>query len=547
MNPAMKMKQEPTGEVIMMNNNQLEELEEDQFSSPGLVAFGRPTPAQMIKINALAKKELSPEDVFTYKNMLVGDQMVPRRYIRIHKSMLEAMLKNVKQGVAQIDSHLWASGWGSSNRVIPYGRSYDGVIKRETWTNPDTGEEVRAWNLYADFYMPMGLEIDGVKTDDLAKGIETGVIFDTSIGWYADRMECSICSNDIRDYKNCPHVPGMTYEEDGGLCFVWAKPPGGLMENSFVFDGAYPGAGICMDAGQIRQQTDTQDQSKYTMIDTIKDIPLGVQVYATYSRHGVDLFVPRSQMSLLSNQPTDYHRQHDELHSKYIALSAGTDIGMTMAEVVEAHRSCAKHILDSEHGAHEITDALDGTLPAALKKLSKGSEEPMLEQKLQALQQKYDGLTKLVKESLGFSPDAEIARENILQALDAAKESVEAVVMEALGIAPEIGFQEGLELTARDAEQGRKYRQDVIDTALASGIRDQGNDFPAETYRKMFDALSVDEIKSMGEKWEQSATAKLGFKRHSDAGSLELSVFGADGQVAKVDDEVYSMKKLLKK
>jgi len=521
-------------------HEQVQEGQEQINSAPGLIAFGRPTAGQLAKINALAKKELSADDVFVYRNMLVGDQMVPRRYIRIHKSMLDVMLQHTKQGIAQIDSHLWASGWGSANRVIPYGRSFDGIIRREEC--PDTMNPemmTKAYNLYADFYMPMGLEIDGVKTDDLAKGIETGVIFDTSIGWYADRMECSICGNDIRDGQNCPHWPGREYPEEGGLCFVWAKPPGGLMENSFVFDGAYPGAGICMATGEARAHDKYSVPSKYVVAENIKEIPLGVQVYATYSRHSVDLFIPRTAVQ------TDYHRQHDELHKKYIALSAGEDIGMSMAEVVEAHRSCAKHILDQQHGAHEIKDALDGTLPAALKKLSKGSEDPMLEQKLQALQQKYDGLVKLVRESLGFSEDAEIARENILQALDAAKESVEAVVMEALGIAPEIGFREGLELVAKEAEQGRKYRQDVIEAALASGVRDQGNDFPAETYRKMFEALSVDEIKSMGEKWEQSAAAKLGFQRHTDAGRLELPVFDGNSQVASVtlDDDVFSMKK----
>jgi hypothetical protein len=284
-------------------------------------------------------------------------------------------------------------------------------------------------------------------------------------------------------------------------------------------------------------------------VENIKDIPLGTQVYATYSRNGVDLFIPRTAVS-----PNDYHRQHKELHSKYIALSAGEDIGMTMAEVVENHRRCAKHILDSEQGAHEITDALDGTLPAALKKLSKGSDDAMFEQKLQALQQKYDGLTKLVKETLGFSPDAEIARDNILQALDAAKQSVQDVVMGSLGIAPEIGFKTGLELTSRDAEQGRKYRQDVIDTALASGVRDQGNEFPADTFKKMFDALSIDEIKAMGAAWEQSAIKKLGTFRHSNTGTDAPDLPGAEGLKAtdgngnvaatySHDDEVYSMRK----
>ena len=52
------------------------------------------------------------------------------------------------------------------------------------------------------------------------------------------------------------------------------------------------------------------------------------------------------------------------------------------------------------------------------------------------------------------------------------------------------------------ADLGTKYREDVIEVALKSGVRDQGNEFKEDTFKKMFATLSIEEIKEMGEAWE---------------------------------------------
>ncbi len=227
--------------------------------------FGVPTPAQLEKINALAKRPLTKEEVFVFSAKLVGDMIIPERYIQIHKSLLEVFREDAKRGIALMIDHPWA-GFGRPKAAHPYGRTFDAVLKKS-----DTQGE--AWAVYADHYIVRGKEKDGISTDAIIADIEDGTLFDTSIGWGADTYECSICGNDIRDSK-CEHWPGETYE--GQLCYAIAKPPGFLMENSLVFDGAYPTAGVL-------SKLDEPNPSEYMVVNNFKNIPLGTTVYHAYS------------------------------------------------------------------------------------------------------------------------------------------------------------------------------------------------------------------------------------------------------------------------
>jgi hypothetical protein len=95
--------------------------------------------------------------------------------------------------------------------------------------------------LYADHYMKMGQEIADISTDQVASGIDAGTIFDTSIGFIASKQICSICGNNYFS-SDCSHMRGKIYDDDK-LCIIDIDD-GNLMENSLVFDGAYPGAGV---------------------------------------------------------------------------------------------------------------------------------------------------------------------------------------------------------------------------------------------------------------------------------------------------------------
>jgi predicted nuclease with TOPRIM domain len=94
------------------------------------------------------------------------------------------------------------------------------------------------------------------------------------------------------------------------------------------------------------------------------------------------------------------------------------------------------------------------------------------------------------------------------------------------------------ELTPQ-AELGKQYREDVVTAALASGVRDKGNDFEEESYKKMFAALTVEEIKAMGEKWEASALEKLGVPE-SKTNSANMGLPGEDEKPA-IDPSLYTV------
>ena len=53
--------------------------------------------------------------------------------------------------------------------------------------------------------------------------------------------------------------------------------------------------------------------------------------------------------------------------------------------------------------------------------------------------------------------------------------------------------------------EGRRYRQDLIDEAIAEGIRAHGPDFNEEAYRKTLEGERIDTIKIMRDDWKRMA------------------------------------------
>ena len=225
--------------------------------------YGTPTNKQMELINELAKVELEPEQVFVFPDKLVGDMIIPNRYMQISKQLLNVFKEDANSGVSLLIDHPWA-GFGRPKAAIPYGRTFNSKLKK----SDVEGEE---WALFADHYIVRGKEIDGISTDSIIASIEDGTFFDTSIGWGADKYECSVCG---KSYFSCEHYAGREYE--GEICHVIAKPPGFLMENSIVMDGAYPGAGVLSKNGNT-------ENADMVLVDDMKGLSPGVSLFHTFS------------------------------------------------------------------------------------------------------------------------------------------------------------------------------------------------------------------------------------------------------------------------
>ena len=225
--------------------------------------YGTPTNKQMELINELAKVELEPEQVFVFPDKLVGDMIIPNRYMQISKQLLNVFKEDANSGVSLLIDHPWA-GFGRPKAAIPYGRTFNSQLKK----SDVEGEE---WALFADHYIVRGKEIDGISTDSIIASIQDGTFFDTSIGWGADKYECSVCG---KSYFSCEHYAGREYE--GEICHVIAKPPGFLMENSIVMDGAYPGAGVLSKNGNT-------ENADMVLVDDMKGLSPGVSLFHTFS------------------------------------------------------------------------------------------------------------------------------------------------------------------------------------------------------------------------------------------------------------------------
>ena len=195
------------------------------------------------------------EDFFVFETLAVGDKIVPNRYMKLMPDLLATMREDAEKGVSLMLNHNW-SQFGVQS--IPIGKVFDGRIA-------ESSQEGETTTLYTTQYILRDdSKVDGYSKNDIIKLIESGVLADTSVGWGTtrDSYKCSICGNSIYDYRKCEHIPGRKYivnEETNEVkeCIIHAHSPkekhagnNVLMENSVVFDGAYPNAVIQSAAGE---------------------------------------------------------------------------------------------------------------------------------------------------------------------------------------------------------------------------------------------------------------------------------------------------------
>jgi hypothetical protein len=255
--------------------------------------FGMPTDEQLAKINKLAKRTLSADEVFTFSGKSAGDMMIPGRYMKLSPELLKVMMEDAKKGVSFMLNHNWSNFGGL--QAVPYGKVFDGRLENSN----GNGETM---SLFLDKYIVRDDEtIDGVSANALIKKIETGVLSDTSIGWGTDNMTCSICGMNYYGGQ-CSHFKGRTYEmADGSMktCTVTAMPPSmmipnnnnALYEESIVWDGAYPGACVTQSKhGDIIELP----AGKFTILQDKEELPEGTLFHGYYHNGDIVTMVKKS-------------------------------------------------------------------------------------------------------------------------------------------------------------------------------------------------------------------------------------------------------------
>ena len=169
----------------------------------------------MALINAHAMKELTPEEVFTFKVEACND-LVDRDFERFPLETLEA-LAPMYVGRTVIADHCWSAAKQQA-------RIYKTYVERKENRNA----------LMVECYM---LRTDSTK--DAIAAIEGGILREVSVGCAVGKAVCSICGE---DFGQCAHQKGAVY--DGEMCVCELKDPVDAYEMSFVAVPAQPGAGV---------------------------------------------------------------------------------------------------------------------------------------------------------------------------------------------------------------------------------------------------------------------------------------------------------------
>ena len=192
---------------------------------------GVPTAVQLGAINALAKAELTGEQVYVFSLRLCDDQ-VDRDFERFDTGALPALAKLFIGKTGVVDHK-----WSSENQVAR-------IFAAETVMENGVSY-IKAWA-----YIRRGGSNDEVIAD-----IEAGIKKEVSVGCAMGRSVCSVCGS---EYGNCGHQKGQYY--DGQLCCAILKEPMDAYEFSFVAVPAQVNAGVLKGMGRNKCLKELADE-----------------------------------------------------------------------------------------------------------------------------------------------------------------------------------------------------------------------------------------------------------------------------------------------
>ena len=179
--------------------------------------------ADMAQINALAKREMTPEEVYTFSVRLC-DNEIDRDGERFDEQTLRE-LAALFIGKSGIFDHCW-SARGQTARI------YRAEVCREEGRTTAAGDGYCYVKAMA--YMP---RTEG--NQELIEEIEAGIKKEVSVGCSVREAVCSVCG---AARGECEHVHGKRY--DGRLCYTELRGAEDAYEWSFVAVPAQREAGV---------------------------------------------------------------------------------------------------------------------------------------------------------------------------------------------------------------------------------------------------------------------------------------------------------------
>lgn len=411
-----------------------------------------PTDEQWEKMRRHIKGDrYKKDDFFVFETLAVGDRIVPDRNIKITPALLDIMRQDAQQGVSLMLNHNWSQMGVQS---IPIGKVFDARLGAGTQEGETTALFTTQYILRDDS------KVDGYSKNDIINLIESGILADTSIGWGTDTQsyKCSICGNCYYDYRHCDHIAGRKYivnEETNEVktCIVEAYPPqelhagnNVLMENSIVFDGAYPNAIIQSSIGNIGQL-----KNGFKVLEDKQQL----------SERGIII-----GYSLNGNANLLY-KVEEEGGKKDMVLNNGEE-----SEVVD-NNVATEEVVEETETTEEVT------------------ENPTEENSTENAENDAESSEATDEEPRDGEPTGEAlyTEKDILEKFDNISDNMESLITL--------------------AKEGLNHRNNVISKALESGIHSMGNAFKKDVFEKTFSNLDTDAIEEMGKTWEEEAKAKF--------------------------------------
>ena len=185
------------------------------------VGVGVPSETQLQQINALAKGNLTAEQVYVFSVRLCDDQ-VDRDFERFDAEALPELAR-LFVGKSGIVDHRWSAGSQLARIFAAEAVQEEGVSYIKAWAYIRRGGAGDEW--IAD--------------------IEAGIKKEVSVGCSMGRSVCSVCG---ADYGTCGHRKGEIYEDT--LCCAILREPVDAYEFSFVAVPAQRDAGVLKGMGR---------------------------------------------------------------------------------------------------------------------------------------------------------------------------------------------------------------------------------------------------------------------------------------------------------
>lgn len=195
------------------------------------------TEADLAAINALSRRELTAEEVYTFSVRACDDQP-DRDFERFSKECIRT-LSELYVGKTVLFDHDWEAKKQCARIYAT-----------------EVAEQDGATCMIAKVYM---LRVP--ENEEIINAIDGGILKEVSVGCAIGTVTCSICGE---LYYGCEHQRGRDY--DGTTCIAILSDPSDAYELSFVAVPAQPRAGVQKTAKNEKMSINEADRAKARLI-----------------------------------------------------------------------------------------------------------------------------------------------------------------------------------------------------------------------------------------------------------------------------------------